>query len=379
MSSGQQSTTSEAKPRSLHVVTSSQRRGAELFALELCAALNRRGLQADIVALAAGAGDPEKALPIPELGTTTRSVRTYRALRTLGRHYDLVVAHGSSTLEATTLALAGSQVPIIYKSIGDSSFWVRTTRQRLLTQALLRRTSGVVALWPEAATYMHDTYGIEDANLHVVPNGIETQRYTLTSAGQRRRVRREFGIETSASTFAYVGALSEEKNAGAAIRAVGAIPHAQLLVAGGGPDRHDLEEAARRIAPGRVRFLGTVEDVCSVLRAADVLLLPSRSEGMPSVILQAGLVGTPTVASRVGAIPQMIEHGVTGYLVPPSDEGLFLSFAAKSVVSAAETGRAAAADFRARFDLARSVDAWLRVMYATTIRAQSSSRGHTHG
>jgi glycosyltransferase involved in cell wall biosynthesis len=366
--------------RSLHVVTSTQRRGAETFAFHLAAALRNRGAPADVIALSGSVGDPWTTLPIRALGTRSRSASTYAALRSLAHRYDIVIGHGSSTLEACAIALAGSGIPLIYTSIGDSSYWVRTFKQRALTRLLLRRCAGIVTLWPEAANYMRDRYGISGDRLHVIPNGADTERFPFATLVQRQAARGAARIPPTATSLVYVGALSDEKNVGAAIDAASQMPHAYLAIAGDGPGRRTLENAAVAVAPGRVRFLGSVDDVSTVYMSADLLLLPSKSEGMPMVIIEAGMMGTATVATRVGAIPSMIEDGVTGYLSEAGDNRAFSRTVERAVKTSALVGRTASQSFRRRFDLATCAQAWIHAMsrtYDAAVPNPSSGRQPT--
>jgi len=86
-------------------------------------------------------------------------------------------------------------------------------------------------------------------------------------------------------------------------------------VAGEGPLRAALEAEAD---PRQVSFLGFVPDIGTVLAAADVLALPSRTEGLPMAALEAMAAGLPVVASAVGSLPELLADGA-GMLVPPGD------------------------------------------------------------
>jgi glycosyltransferase involved in cell wall biosynthesis len=93
-----------------------------------------------------------------------------------------------------------------------------------------------------------------------------------------------------------------------------------LLVIGGGEDRDALERDA--IAKGlsaRVHFLGVRRDVGNLLAAMDVFVLPSLWEGLPLALVHAMGAGVPVVASRVAGVPEVVDDGRTGLLVPPSD------------------------------------------------------------
>jgi glycosyltransferase involved in cell wall biosynthesis len=96
-------------------------------------------------------------------------------------------------------------------------------------------------------------------------------------------------------------------------------PDTRFLIAGEGPDRAKLE---RRIAKNglreRVLLLGNREDVPALMAAADLFVLPSRFEGLPSAIIEAMAAGRAVVATETAGTPELVEHGVTGWLVPPA-------------------------------------------------------------
>ncbi|MGI9119623.1 MAG: glycosyltransferase, partial [Acidimicrobiales bacterium] len=101
----------------LGVVVSTQRRGAEVFATDLAAALEARGLGVRTVALAPGADGAR--LDLPTLGRSRSGPRALQALRAQSRRYEVVVAHGSHTLPACALSLIGGRTPFVYRNIGD--------------------------------------------------------------------------------------------------------------------------------------------------------------------------------------------------------------------------------------------------------------------
>ena len=99
-------------------------------------------------------------------------------------------------------------------------------------------------------------------------------------------------------------------------------PSARVLLVGDGPERPALERKAERIGVGdRVRFLGffSHDRVPAAMAHADVLVLPSVYEELGTVLLEAMWAGLPIVASRTGGIPDVIEDGVNGLLVPPGE------------------------------------------------------------
>ncbi|HEY8552451.1 MAG TPA: N-acetyl-alpha-D-glucosaminyl L-malate synthase BshA [Thermaerobacter sp.] len=99
---------------------------------------------------------------------------------------------------------------------------------------------------------------------------------------------------------------------------------ARLLLVGHGPDVDRCAHMARQLGiADRVRFLGEHTDVARLLAAADLFLLPSRQEAFGLAALEAMACGVPVVAARTGGLPEVVEHGKTGYLLPPGDvEGM---------------------------------------------------------
>jgi glycosyltransferase involved in cell wall biosynthesis len=117
------------------------------------------------------------------------------------------------------------------------------------------------------------------------------------------------------SAFVYVGRLTREKGVDTLLRSWGEAP---LEIVGDGEERTNLE----RLAPRSARFLGAVaaDRVTELLAHARALLIPSRSEGLPRVVVEAFAAGVPVVASRVGGLPELVDDGVNGLLVDVDDE-----------------------------------------------------------
>ncbi|WP_165403930.1 glycosyltransferase family 4 protein [Egicoccus halophilus] len=347
--------------KSLHVVTSPARRGAETFAIELVAALHDRGDDADIAALHPTPSQNPYAMRV--LGTGRRAPATLRALRQAAQDVDVVVAHGSSTLEACSVALAGSGTPFVYRFIGDPSYWTASWHKQQLVRLLLRRPARYVALWQGAGTQLAERYGLPSGRIGVIPNGVPEGRFSAVD-GQRERLRVRFDIPPGRPCLGFVGALAPEKNLDVAIVAA-ARSDAHLLVAGDGPERTRLETLAARLAPGRVAFLGTLGDPREVYWASDVLVLPSRSEGMPAVVIEAALAGVATVATRVGALPDMIVDGETGFLVEPDRTDAFVARVSDALSGAVDAGRRAQAAFERRYTMGTVCELWRATMLMT--------------
>ncbi|MBU1451121.1 MAG: glycosyltransferase, partial [Proteobacteria bacterium] len=168
--------------------------------------------------------------------------------------------------------------------------------------------------------------GADPDTVFLVPNGVDQE---LFAPGDKRAARRHLGLAEDGPLALYLGRLVPGKGLEMALEALAALPRARLLVVGDGPLRSALEAQAGRLALGqRVIWAGPQPhgDIPRYLAAADLLVLPSMSEGEPNVILEALSCGRPVVASRVGNIAGMVEHGREGLLFPAGDQELFVKY-----------------------------------------------------
>jgi glycosyltransferase involved in cell wall biosynthesis len=196
------------------------------------------------------------------------------------------------------------------------SFPVRPT---VLNRLIYRRcVSHVVANCRAVADGLTETGVVDPSMVSVIVNGIDPAR---VPAGGGEAVRRELGVPVAAPLISVIGRLVVDKRHSVALKAfrgvLADIPDARLLVVGSGKLDGELRAVAQRsFESGRVIFTGRRDDVARVLDASDVLLVTSDREGMPHVILEAMVAGTPVVSTRVAGVPEMIDDGVHGLLVP---------------------------------------------------------------
>lgn len=199
--------------------------------------------------------------------------------------------------------LTGAAVVQAMHSTSFHEFWPER-----LTRPL---TTAFVAL-SEAHRAHLASRGYPRARIHVVPNGVPCRDW----------VERPARAEVVA---AFVGVLRQDKGVGTLLRALALIreeaPTLRLVVAGDGPLRPSLEALARRLGlEGRVEFLGWVEDVDSLLRRADMLVVPSDPgvETLSMAALEAMAAGLPVIATDVGSMRDLVTEE-TGFLVEPGD------------------------------------------------------------
>lgn len=361
MSAGGEQVTGVAErvPRVLVLLATARRRGAEIQGSQLAQALSARGVATSVAALQ-GAEAP--SLDVRVVGDDARSARTYARLRSYAKAVDLVIAYGSTTLPACAITLAGSGTPFVYRSIGDPDEWVRGNVHRVRTGMLYRRAARVVPLFQRSADSIERLYGVPRDRVTVIPNARDPTLYSVPTEAQRSAARRRFGVQGSDIVIAMAGSLSAEKDVRSAIDAMESFSGATLLIAGEGPLRSELEARARSLPDGRVRFLGQLESSVELFQAADVLLLTSKTEGMPGVVLESALCGIPSVATDVGAVRDVIVHGETGHVLADVNPSSIVAAIRSTAARRVEMGHAAEAFVTSRFTWGSTINLWMSVV-----------------
>jgi glycosyltransferase involved in cell wall biosynthesis len=160
------------------------------------------------------------------------------------------------------------------------------------------------------------TWGLPDQVISVVPNPAPP----IDRLSSREELRGRLGLADT--TFVFVGRLVPAKQLGLALAALGQVPEASLVIVGDGPDRQKLADAISSAGLGdRVTLKGALPrgEAIAWLRAADAAVLSSAWENFPHAAVEALAAGTPLVATAVGGVPEVIESGMNGILVPPGD------------------------------------------------------------
>lgn len=352
-----------------HVITDTDRRGAQVFACDLDAALSAQGHTSTVVALAPG---QVGGLDVPALGSSRLSLGTLRALRKSMRDADVTVAHGSSTLPACRFANIGARRTWVARQISETRFWANSRRRRARVHWYLRGATAVVALAPSAAGDLQNLLRVPGSKISVAPNGIPVRSLAPAAPAERLRARAQFGLVDRATVLS-VAALVPEKGVDRVIQTIGALPDAQLLVAGDGPERENLEALAQRVAPDRVVFAGSISRIQEAYAAADVLVLASRGgDSMPAALIEAGFCGLPAVATTVGAIGETIVDGVTGVLVRPENDAA-LEDAVRDLLTDGARAQRMGADARRRYidlyEIGPVAERWVEVLEQAMTRA----------
>lgn len=232
---------------------------------------------------------------------------------------------------------------------------------------LLRRARNVVALWGGAADTLV-SHGIDRRRIVVIPNAVPLSRFPLITREARAAARAGWPALRSlaeAPCAVVLGSLSAEKRVDLAIHAVARLPDIHLVIVGDGPLRSELQQQADEEAPSRVHFLGTTADSATALAVADVVLVSSITEGMPAVLIEAGMSGLPVVSTDVGGVRQIVVPDVTGLLVPPKDLEALTRALRRAVEDPPPAGEHARAHCAAHFDIDVVAASWDELLALT--------------
>jgi glycosyltransferase involved in cell wall biosynthesis len=199
-------------------------------------------------------------------------------------------------------------------------------------RALVRRADALLAVAQMQKDYLVRTEGLPAGRIRVIHNGVDVSVYHPPDPGERERIRAGLGVPARAYVMVAVASLKPAKRIDLLMRAAAPLMRARsdahLLLVGDGPDRAELEALARELGTGeRVRFAGIRDDVPSVLRASDVLVLSSRAgtETFPNVVLEAMATGLPVISTDVGSVQEMVEEGRSALVVPRENESALRS------------------------------------------------------
>jgi glycosyltransferase involved in cell wall biosynthesis len=184
-------------------------------------------------------------------------------------------------------------------------------------QLLMRKPSHVCAV-AESVAHIVRRAG-RRGPISIIPNAIEAAA-APPGLDERCELRRSFGLAPNEFVLACLGRLSREKGVDVLLSAahefVAEKPETRILIAGDGPEASLLRrEGSRPALAGHVTFLGRITRAQDLMAAADLVVLPSRSEGLPNVVLESYEVGTPVLATNVGAVGQIILDGKTGWII----------------------------------------------------------------
>lgn len=191
---------------------------------------------------------------------------------------------------------------------------------------LCRYTDRLITITGEDFALARNRFPTRAERIHGV--GANAAKYQISTDGERAAVRRELGCTAENRLLLCTGELLPNKNQATALRALALLrqthPEVRLLLAGNGPTLPQLQEQTEAAGLGdMVTFLGYRTDLERFANAADIIVSCSFREGLPMNIVEGMLLAKPVVASRNRGHRELVEDGVTGFLLPPEDAAAF--------------------------------------------------------
>ena len=290
------------------------------------------------------------------------------------RKIDLLHAQDQYAILAGAAAQLRTHVPyVITRHVLEeaSDTWRRALRARLVFAAARHNADGIIAVSRAAAAEFSRQAHLPSSRIETIHNGLDIQKFDRT---RRETIRAGLGWRSDQRIVAMVAVLRPGKGHEvlfeAARRLKQTVPNLRIVLVGGGPLADELRQAARPF-DDTIEFLGERADVPDLLVASDALVLPSWSEALPTVLIEAAAAGLPVVAADVGGVPEIVEHGRTGWLFARGDTGALtdrLTHLLADLDAARNMGAAARQraerDFAIERQARRTLDLYRRVLAA---------------
>jgi glycosyltransferase involved in cell wall biosynthesis len=343
--------------------------GAESMFLALARGLRERGLDVRPAVLAGGMGWLSERLHRegfqvfqPTLHHPIDSGLVRGLLRWI-RSESIALLHGHEFTMSFYAGVAGmlSGTPFVMTMHGGTGY-AKVMRRRLALASVARSARAIVGVSDGTAALLSDALWIDRSDITVVPNGLDA------CSGSRTEGRLTLGVDSEERLILSVGNLYPVKGHDYLIRAAAALrertdlPRWRVAIAGRGGEEQRLRALIQEFQlEQHVHLLGLRDDVPNLMAAADLVVMSSLSEGLPMAVLEAMLASKPLVCTRVGGIPDLIQHHQSGMLVEPMDsDGLARAIAEMLMAPevAAEMGRRACAAAVERYSARAMVNAY---------------------
>jgi glycosyltransferase involved in cell wall biosynthesis len=239
------------------------------------------------------------------------------------RRYDVVHCHliAANLVAKPLAALLGVRVRFNHDQANDE--YRHRQKLRLALDTLANRLSThICAVSASIVDFLKTHECVPDDRVSLVHNAVDLHRFT-PAPERRAELRRAWNLPPDAPVIAGIGRLNYQKNFELFIEIAREVrrthPQVIFVIAGVGPE----ERALKARAGDGVRFLGLVADTAKLYDAIDLLLMPSRFEGLPMTLLEAMAMRVPAVASRLDGIAEIIEDGADGLLATPGERDEF--------------------------------------------------------
>jgi glycosyltransferase involved in cell wall biosynthesis len=309
--------------------------GAERLMVPILSNIDRNSFLARVVVLTnkhgnpvardlAALGIPVDFIPVPNLRDLTALPRIVNYLCNVGAnlvHTQLEYANIFGGWAAKRLKIPS--VSTLHTIPPQKRKLKSRLRQEFEFFCLRHSFDMVIFVSNETRQFHMKTWRMSEQKTCTIYNGIDLTHFTQPLQVDRDAVFADLGIPPSATILTTVAVLREPKGIQYMIRALpeilAAYPDVYYLVVGIGRYESELRMEAERSGTGRVVFAGMRKDIPRLLSISNMFVLPTLTEALPTVLAEAMALRLPILATRVGGVPEMVEDGINGRLVPPAD------------------------------------------------------------
>jgi glycosyltransferase involved in cell wall biosynthesis len=253
-----------------------------------------------------------------------------KRLRTILRQHRTEIAHGHQFIATLFLApvATASGVPVVIETPHLGEVWRRSWLKRslIIDRLVYTQVDHFIAISKANQRYLIEKKRVPPGKIAQIYSGRDLDAF-LSDELSGLMTRREYGISLGDRVIVHVGRLTAQKGHSYLLRALpevkSRIPNLKVLLVGDGELRNALErEVRRQHLVDTVLFCGFQKSIARFFHAADLVVLPSLFEGLPLVAIEAAAAGKPMVATDVDGTPEIVQHNMTGLLVPPCDSTL---------------------------------------------------------
>ncbi|WP_343854448.1 glycosyltransferase family 4 protein [Algoriphagus jejuensis] len=325
--------------RIVQVIQKPQRRGAEIFTVQLSGQMSKQGHEVLLVSVFTGPGgisySGEWVKMERRLSQRFYDFKAWSLLSKLIESWkpDLIQANAADTLKFTVFSkiFFRWKIPIIYRNANQMGDFIKNGFHRRFNQFLINQVSAVASVSKASKEDIHCSFSFPINRSRVLPIGIETNSVNHLANG-------DISIQLPESFLLQIGGLVEEKAPLAMLSIFVKLQKKytwlKLLYVGSGSLESVLrKEIAVQGLDESVSILPSQSNIFPILSKAFALVMPSKIEGLPGVILEAMYCRVPVIAFGVGGIPEVLKNGETGWCIAPGQADDFLA-AIEDVISA---------------------------------------------
>lgn len=308
----------------LQVSTPRTWRGGEQQAAYLALALKKKGV-AQYLLTPAGSALAERmaGTGIPVVSFSRRGLTLACTIASICKKesIDLVHTHDSHAHSAAVLsaALLGNKTPVVVSRRVDFPISRAPLSRWKYNHPLVKKIICVSDMIRQITAK-----DIRNKNvLCVIHSGIDLHRYDVVT--DRQLLRRELGISDNTRIIGNLSALADHKDYPTFLRTAAAVLQQRsdviFIIAGAGPEEASIRQQIGAMGlTDHVKLLGFRQDVPAVMKALDLFLITSATEGLGTIVLEAFAAGVPVVATMAGGIPELVKDEVTGLTAPVGDD-----------------------------------------------------------